>query len=83
MILRYNQECRRMAAGMQAKGMAPNTALQTAYKMLDGSVTVQATVLSYMDIFLYVGINVSCVCSDSVDIYKKIKSKMSMADAAH
>ncbi len=39
-----------------SKGKAPDIALQDAYKVLDGSVTKQATVLSYMDVFLYMGI---------------------------
>ena len=72
-----------MAAGMQAKGMAPNTALQTAHQMLDGSVTVQATILSYMDIFLYVGV-MFLVCVPIVLIFiRRSKAKVSLAGAAH
>ncbi|MCU7552802.1 DHA2 family efflux MFS transporter permease subunit [Chitinophagaceae bacterium LB-8] len=74
---------RRIAAGMQAKGMAPNVALKSAHQMLDGSVSVQATILSYMDIFLYIGI-MFLVCVPLVLIFiKRSKSKVSMADAAH
>ena len=72
-----------MAAGMQAKGMPSNTALQTAYKMLDGSVTVQATILSYMDIFLYVGIMFLVFVPVVLIFIKKSRAKVSMADAAH
>jgi len=72
-----------IAAGMQAKGMAPNTAMQTAYKMLDGSVTVQATILSYMDIFLYVGVMFLVFVPVVLIFIKKSKAKVSMADAAH
>lgn len=43
-------------AGFMAKGMAPNVAEASAYKVMDYSLTKQATVLSYMDIFLYLGI---------------------------
>jgi DHA2 family multidrug resistance protein len=72
-----------IAAGMQAKGMAPNVALKTAYQMMDGSVTVQSTILSYMDIFLYVGC-MFLVCVPFVLIFiKRSKAKVSMADAAH
>ncbi|MCW3464627.1 DHA2 family efflux MFS transporter permease subunit [Chitinophaga nivalis] len=39
-----------------AKGMDPHTALNSGYKMLDYSVSKQAAVLSYMDVFLYLGI---------------------------
>ena len=72
-----------LAAGMQAKGMPANTALKTAYQMMDGSVSVQATILSYMDIFLYVGV-MFLVCVPIVLIFiKRSKAKVSMADAAH
>jgi DHA2 family multidrug resistance protein len=51
--------------------------------MLDGSVSLQATVLSYMDIFLYVGV-MFLICVPMVLIFvKRSKSKVSMADAAH
>jgi DHA2 family multidrug resistance protein len=49
----------RVAALQQSfvvKGNATNIALQDAYKVLDYSVTKQAMVLSYMDVFLYTGI---------------------------
>lgn len=72
-----------MAAGMQAKGMAPNTALATAHKMLDGSVSVQATILSYMDIFLYIGIMFLVFVPIVLIFIKNSKTKMSMADAGH
>jgi DHA2 family multidrug resistance protein len=39
-----------------AKGHASNIALGEAYKAMDGSVTKQAMVLSYMDVFLYIGL---------------------------
>jgi DHA2 family multidrug resistance protein len=72
-----------IAAGLQAKGMAPNVALKSAYQMLDGSVTVQSTILSYMDIFLYVGC-MFLLCVPFVLIFiKRSKAKVSMADAAH
>jgi len=39
-----------------AHGVPPNIALQKAWNSLDGLVTVQAGILSYMDVFLYLGI---------------------------
>lgn len=39
-----------------AKGHASNIALQDAYKAMDYSVMKQASVLSYMDVFLYIGL---------------------------
>ncbi|VDH18258.1 Multidrug resistance protein B [Algoriella xinjiangensis] len=38
------------------KGFAPNEALNKAYNLLDLQVTKQATVLTYMDVFLYLGV---------------------------
>jgi DHA2 family multidrug resistance protein len=71
------------AASLQAKGMTPDLATQTALQMMDGSVTLQATILSYMDIFLYVGILfLSCVPLVLLFI-KKAKTKVSMAEATH
>jgi MFS transporter, DHA2 family, multidrug resistance protein len=72
-----------MAGGMQAKGMPANMAMKTAYQMLEGSVSVQATILSYMDIFLYIGC-MFLLCVPFVLIFvKKSKAKASLADAAH
>lgn len=55
-----NPEVQQRVSGMQhlfmSKGMTPDVALQSAYKALDFSITRQATVLSYMDVFLYIGI---------------------------
>jgi len=39
-----------------SKGFAPNEALNKAYNLLDLQVTKQATVLTYMDVFLYLGV---------------------------
>jgi len=72
-----------IASGMQAKGMPSNVATKSAYQLLDNSVNVQATILSYMDIFLYVGL-MFLVCVPLVLFFiKRSKSKVSMADAAH
>lgn len=38
------------------KGMAPDVALNSGYKMLDFSISKQAQVMSYMDVFLYLGV---------------------------
>ncbi|GGN05447.1 MFS transporter [Dyadobacter beijingensis] len=39
-----------------AKGMSPDVALNSGYKMLDYTVSKQAQVMSYMDVFLYLGV---------------------------
>lgn len=40
----------------EAKGMSANKALEAAYTLLDGSISRQMAVLSYMDAFLYIGL---------------------------
>lgn len=42
--------------GFIQKGYAPNEALSKAHQIMDLSVTKQATVLTYMDVFLYLGV---------------------------
>ncbi|HVY76145.1 MAG TPA: DHA2 family efflux MFS transporter permease subunit [Puia sp.] len=68
--------------GFMAKGMAPNTALQSAYKVLDYSVTVQSNVLTYMDVFYYLGI-IFLICIPFVLFVKTSKTKPAMAEAMH
>ena len=50
------QRIAQMQANFIGKGFSPNEALSKAYQLLDGAVTKQATVLSYMDVFLYLGL---------------------------
>ncbi|MEO6733834.1 MAG: DHA2 family efflux MFS transporter permease subunit [Ferruginibacter sp.] len=72
-----------MAAGMQAKGMSADAATNAAHHMLEGSVGLQAIILSYMDVFLYVGI-MFLICVPFVVIFaRKSKARMSLVDAAH
>ncbi len=56
----YNPAVQQRIKGMQQnfilKGSAPNIAQKTAYQAMDFSVMKQAAVLSYMDVFLYIGI---------------------------
>lgn len=73
-------------AGLQAKftasGMSPNQAKAAAYKMLDMTVTGQSAVLSYMDVFLYIGF-LFLICVPFILMIKRSKSTISMADAMH
>ena len=57
-----------------AKGFTPDVALKASYKALDFTVTKQAAVLSYMDIFLYLGI-MFLICLPIVLFVKQSKSK--------
>jgi DHA2 family multidrug resistance protein len=66
-----------------AKGMTPDQALGSAYKVLDYSIMKQAAVLSYMDVFLFIGI-MFLVCIPFVMLVKQKKSQpISMSDAMH
>ena len=66
-----------------AKGFPPNIAEMDAYKALQGAVMRQAAVLSYMDVFLYIGI-LFLLCIPFVLMVKgnRGKSKLDLS-AAH
>ncbi|KOS04746.1 MFS transporter [Flavobacterium akiainvivens] len=76
------QRVKQLTAGFMSKGFSPNEALQKAYAALEGGVLKQATVLSYMDIFLYLGI-LFAVCIPFILLVKEGKGKIDMADAMH
>ena len=66
-------------------GNPPNIALQDAYKVMDYTVTKQAMVLSYMDVFFYIGI-MFLVCIPFVLMVrarKKAKGEKLDLGAAH
>ncbi|MEO6584037.1 MAG: DHA2 family efflux MFS transporter permease subunit, partial [Ferruginibacter sp.] len=66
------------------KGMAPDIALKAAYKALDFSVTKQAAVLSYMDVFLYLGIMfLLCIPFILLVRQKKSTQKIDLGEAMH
>ena len=65
-----------------AKGIQPDVALQSAYKALDYAVTAQSNVLSYMDVFYYLGL-LFLVCIPFVLFVKRSKQKMDMSEAMH
>ena len=73
--------------GMQqnyiAKGMAPNNALAATYRSLEGMAMKQASVLSYMDVFLYIGI-LFLLCIPFVLLVRRKKGeKADLAAAAN
>lgn len=68
--------------GFQAKGFTPNESLQKAYQVLDFSITKQSTVISYMDIFMYLGILFLC-CIPIVFLIKRGKNKVKLEEALH
>ncbi len=64
------------------KGINPDAARMYAYKAMDGSLYGQAAVLSYMDVFMFIGC-MFLICIPFMLIVKenKQKQKISMADA--
>jgi DHA2 family multidrug resistance protein len=65
-----------------AKGYSAEIALQKAYKVMELSVTKQSTVLSYMDVFLYLGV-LFLFCIPFILLIKKGKSKVNPSEAMH
>ncbi len=75
-------------AGMQhnymAHGIAPDIALKSAYQTLDFMITKQAAVLSYMDVFLYLGLMfLICVPFVLMVKAKKQEQKIDLSEAMH
>jgi MFS transporter, DHA2 family, multidrug resistance protein len=65
------------------KGMPSDVALKSSYAALDGMVSKQAAVLSYMDVFMYLGI-IFLVCVPFVMMVKgNKKKKIDLAEAMH
>ena len=78
------QRVAQMAAAVQQhSGLDSLTARATAYTMLDNAVNKQATLLSYMDVFLWVGVMFLVFVPVVLIFIKKGKTKLSLADAAH
>lgn len=73
-----------MQQAFMAKGATANEALQKAYAALNGMVMKQASVLSYMDVFLYLGV-MFLFCIPFVLLVKnrKQKSKVDLSEAMH
>lgn len=69
--------------GFMAKGMTADAALKSGYQSLDYIVSKQAAVLSYMDVFLYLGI-LFLVCVPVVLMVKGNKGKkVDISEAMH
>ncbi len=65
-----------------AKGYSAENALKAAYKALDGVVTKQAAALSYMDVFLYLGL-MFLICIPFMLMVKNKKAKVDLGEAMH
>jgi DHA2 family multidrug resistance protein len=80
--LEVQQRITMLQKGFQSKGASVNVALDKAHEVLDYSVIKQATVLSYMDIFMYLGIMFLC-CIPIILFVKRGKNKIDPAEAMH
>jgi len=80
--IKVQQQVAGSTARLMNSGMPPNQARAAAYQMLDGSVMRQAAVLTYMDVFLYIGI-MFLVCVPFILMIRSSKQKVSMSEAMH
>jgi DHA2 family multidrug resistance protein len=78
----FQQKYQGITADLMSKGMPPNLASSAAYKMIDGGIMQQAAVLTYMDVFLYIGI-MFLVCVPFILMIKPSKHTISAAEAMH
>lgn len=78
------QRVQAMQHSFMNKGMTPDVALNAAYKSLEYTVTKQAAVLSYMDVFLYLGV-VFLICIPFILLVRqrKVPGKMDLDEAMH
>jgi DHA2 family multidrug resistance protein len=76
------QAVHQLQMGFMAKGYSANEALGKAYKVLEYKVMTQSSVLSFMDIFMYLGI-LFLICIPFILLIKKGKNKVNPADAMH
>lgn len=77
------QKVQALQHGFMASGKSAQDALKSAYAALQGIVMKQAAVLSYMDVFLYLGV-LFLVCVPFVVMVKNKKAnKIDMSEAMH
>ena len=80
--LEVQQRLSALQRTFMSKGFSSNEALKKAYQVLDFSVIKQSTVLSYMDIFMYLGLLFLC-CIPIILLIKRGQNKINPADAMH
>ena len=77
------QRVQAMQQGIMQKGIASDVALKDSYSALDHMVTKQASVLSYMDVFFYLGL-MFLICVPFVLMVKGNKGKkIDLGEAMH
>ena len=72
------QRLMQLQRGFMSRGLSSSEALNKAYAAMEGAVMKQATVLSYMDVFLYLGI-LFLICVPFILLVKQGKSKVDMS----
>lgn len=80
--LEVQQRLSALQRTFMSKGFSSNEALKKAYQVLDFSVIKQSTVMSYMDIFMYLGLLFLC-CIPIILLIKRGQNKINPADAMH
>lgn len=75
----FQQKYQGMVSNFIHHGMAPNQAKAAALQAMDGSLMGQASVLSYMDVFLYIGI-MFLICVPFILMLKNAKAKVDMSN---
>lgn len=76
------QRVQQLKMGFMSQGFSTNEALGKAHQVMDMQVTQQAMVLSYMDVFMYLGI-LFLLCIPIILIVRQGTAKVDMADAMH
>ncbi len=80
--LEVQNRVQQLQQGFMSKGFSASESLGKAYQAMEGTVMKQATVLSYMDIFMYLGVMFLC-CIPIIFFIKRGKNKINPADAMH
>lgn len=83
-VTRYEvqQRITQLQQGFISKGFTSNEALGKANQVMEFAVYKQSTVLSYMDIFFYLGVLFLC-CIPVIFFIKRGKNKIKLSDASH
>lgn len=80
--LEVQQRIQQLQQGFMSKGFSSNEALSKAYQVIDLTLLKQSTVMSYMDIFMYLGV-MFLLCIPIIFFIKRGKNKINPADAMH
>ena len=81
--LNVQQKVQALQHGFMSRGIPSNVALKDSYQALEYMVMKQASVLSYMDVFLYLGL-MFLICIPFVLMVKgNRKQKIDLAEAMH